>query len=62
MTGKKATIKPRNTAACSPLMKKGGVHEKTKTSKRRASKESVKGDIEDWREDVEFERSVRIED
>ena len=62
MTTKNPAIKPRNAAARSPLMKKGGVHEKTKTSKRRASKESVKGDLEDWREDVKFERSVKSED
>jgi hypothetical protein len=62
MTDKKTSTKPRNPAARSPLMKKGGVHEKTKTSKRRSSKESVKGDLEDWRDDVKFERSVKNED
>ena len=62
MTDKKTSIKPRNPAARSPLMKKGGAHEKTKTSKRRSAKESVKGDLKDWRDDVKFERSVKNED
>lgn len=52
------TIVPRNQVAQSPLMKKGGVHEKSATSKRRESKAIVEAELEDWREAVEFEREV----
>ena len=59
MADTKLPTKPRNPIARSPLMKKGGVHEKSKTTQRRGSKESVKGELEDWRNDVKFEESVK---
>ncbi len=52
-------IKPRNPVARSPLMKKGGVHEKSKTVVRRGKKAAMNKEVEDWRDDVEFERSLK---
>jgi len=49
-TKDRGTITPRNPVVRSPLMRKGGVHEKGKTAKRQQN---------DWREEVEFERSLR---
>ena len=56
---KAGTLVPRNPVARSPLMKKGGVHEKSKTAKRRQSRQTVNDQLEHWREEVEFERSLR---
>ena len=55
----RGTVVPRNPVARSPLMKKGGVHEKSKTAKRRESSQALKSQLEDWREELEFERSLR---
>ena len=55
----RGTIIPRNPVARSPLMKKGGVHEKSKTAKRRQNNQALKAQLEDWREELEFERSLR---
>jgi len=57
-----ASSAPRNPVARSPLMRKGGVHEKTTTTKRRAEKEALLDELEDWREAVEFEKEVRLGD
>ena len=55
----RGTVVPRNPVARSPLMKKGGVHEKSKTAKRRENNQALKSQLEDWREELEFERSLR---
>jgi len=55
----RGTIVPRNPVVRSPLMKKGGVHEKSKTAKRRQNSQALKAQLEDWREELEFERSLR---
>jgi len=54
----KGTTVPRNPVALSPLMRKGGVHEKSATTKRREAKAAVESELEDWREAVEFEREM----
>ena len=54
----RGTVVPRNPVARSPLMRKGGVHEKSKTAKRRESSQALKSQLEDWREELEFERSL----
>ena len=59
MNANKKPLKPRNPVARSPLMRKGGVHEKTKTVERRATKGSVEAELENWRDDVAFEESVK---
>lgn len=53
------TLVPRNPVARSPLLRKGGVHEKSKTAKRQINRQSVKSQLNDWREELEFERSLR---
>lgn len=55
------TIVPRNPVARSPLLKKGGAHQTTKTTDRRNVRQAVKSQLEDWREDLEFERSLKDE-
>lgn len=55
----RGTIVPRNPVVRSPLMRKGGVHEKSKTAKRRQNSQALKSQLEDWREELEFERSLR---
>ena len=55
----RGTIVPRNPVARSPLLRKGGVHQKSKTAKRRQTSQALKVQLEDWREELEFERSLR---
>jgi hypothetical protein len=38
--------KPRNPAARSPLLRKGGVHEKSKSSERMKSKNSLRKEVD----------------
>lgn len=38
----KRVIKPRNSVACSPLMKKGGVHDRGKGGKRQQGKQQAR--------------------
>jgi hypothetical protein len=45
----KAKQKKRNGHAFHPIMKKGGVHEKSKTSKRRKAKDETNQIIEAWK-------------
>jgi len=42
--------KPRNPVARSPIMKKGGVHQKSRSSERRQEKESVDDELNEWEE------------
>jgi len=55
----RGTVIPRNHVARSPLMKKGGVHEKSKTVKRQINRQKLSIKLDDWREELEFERSLR---
>lgn len=55
------TFVPRNPVARSPLLKKGGAHQTTKTTDRRNVRQAVKSQLEDWRGDLEFERSLKDE-
>ena len=57
---KKSKIVPRNPIARSPLMRKGGVHEKSTTTKRREVREQIDDELGDWREAVEFENKVKV--
>ena len=52
-------VVPRNPVARSPLLRKGGVHEKTATAKRQQCREAVRGELDNWRDDVAFEAEVR---
>ncbi|TVZ40912.1 hypothetical protein P886_0246 [Alteromonadaceae bacterium 2753L.S.0a.02] len=40
--------KPRNFHACHPIMKKGGVHEKSRSAKRAAAKQETRRKVSDW--------------
>jgi len=42
--------KPRNPVARSPIMKKGGVHQKSRTSERRQKKGAVQHELDEWKE------------
>lgn len=55
------TVVPRNPVARSPLLKKGGAHQTTKTTDRRNTRQEVKSQLEDWRDDLAFERSLKDE-
>jgi len=50
--------KPRNPVARSPLMKKGGVHEKSRSAERQREKDAVQSELDEWEEDKDdHERS-----
>lgn len=53
---------PRNPVARSPLLKKGGAHEPSKTTQRRNDKHALETQLENWREELDFERSLKLND
>ncbi len=55
------TIVPRNPVARSPLLKKGGAHQISKTAGRRNNRQVLKNQLDDWRDDLNFERSLKDE-
>ncbi len=54
------TIKPRNPVALSPLLRKGGVHCKSNSAIRQSRRVSLAQDLDDWRDELEFEREVGL--
>lgn len=44
-------IKYRNHVACNPLLRKGGVHEKSTGAKRSANKRKLKKEAMNWKSD-----------
>lgn len=51
-TNKKSKpFKYRNHLACNPLLRKGGVHEKSTGAKRSAAKRKVKKEAMNWKSD-----------
>ncbi len=56
------TSVPRNPVARSPLLRKGGAHQETKTSQRRNARQALEGQLDDWREELEFERSLETKE
>ena len=52
-------LKPRNPVARSPLMRKGGVHEKSATAKRQQAREGLNRQLDDWQDDLAFEREMQ---
>ena len=52
-------LKPRNPVARSPLMRKGGVHEKSATAKRQQAREGLNRQLNDWQDDLAFEREMQ---
>lgn len=53
--------KPRNPVARSPIMKKGGVHQKSRSSERRQENRAIEVELDTWAEDADKaeERSDR---
>lgn len=56
------TLVPRNPVARSPLLKRGGAHRTSKTSARRQHRQALESQLDDWRDDIEFERSLKDDD
>jgi len=54
-----STLKPRNPVAQSPLMRKGGVHEKGATAKRQQTRTKLTQQLDDWQDDLAFEREMQ---
>ena len=52
------TTVPRNPVARSPLMRRGGAHQRSRTAERQQSRAQTSELAEDWREELEFEREV----
>ena len=42
----------RNIHACNPIMRKGGVHEKSNSAKRSKGKRSTEKQVRQWRSDA----------
>lgn len=55
------TLVPRNPVARSPLLRKGGAHQETKTNQRRNARQALDGQLKGWREELAFERSLKKE-
>ena len=47
--------RPRNPIALSPLLRKGGVHERSKTGVRAEAKQELQDELEFWQEELEEE-------
>lgn len=54
------TIVPRNPVARAATNRRAGVHERSRTAQRQQSRARVRELTEDWREELEFEREVRV--
>jgi hypothetical protein len=57
-------LRPRNFIARSPLLRKGGAHQRSQSGKRREHKESVEQALMDWQEqskedDIQREREPK---
>ncbi len=56
----KPKFAPRNPVARSPLLAKGGAH-KSEKSHSRVTPGQLKHHYDDWREELEFERSLKMD-
>lgn len=52
-------LRPRNPVARSPLLRRGGAHEKSVSAKRQQQRQVTRALTDDWREELEFERSLK---
>lgn len=55
----KKSVKPRNLIACSPIMKKGGAHQKNQSAFRSQNRQQLISQLESWQEDLAFERELK---
>ena len=46
---------PRNPVARSPILRRGGVHQRSRTAERQQARAQTRELAEDWREEIEFE-------
>ena len=51
-------IRRRNPVARSPLLRKGGVHQRSRTGERQESRVALSHGLAVWQEDLAFERAV----
>ena len=56
---KRNDIKPRNPIAHSPLMRKGGVHQKSQSALRKQKRQQLNMQLEDWEDDLDFQRKLK---
>jgi hypothetical protein len=56
------TMVPRNPVAPAAASRRGGVHERSKTSERQHTRSQVDSLTENWRDDVAFETSLKSND
>lgn len=56
------TIVPRNPVAPAATQRRGGVHERSRTAERQKQRSQVKSMTDDWRDDLEFEASLKSDD
>ena len=50
----------RNGHACHPIMRKGGVHEKTNKAKRKAAKQQTYRKVNEWFSRSDFNRTKLV--
>lgn len=58
-TNQPRNLRPRNPVARSPLLRRGGVHEKSASAKRQQQRQHTRALSDDWREELEFEWSLK---
>ena len=56
------TIVPRNRVAQSPLLRRGGAHQQSRTSERRHSRAQTLEEAENWREELASHEPVSTEE
>jgi len=55
------TLVPRNPVIRHAISQRAGVHERSRTSVRQANRAQVRALADDWREELEFERTIKDE-
>lgn len=53
------TLKPRNPVARSPLLRRSGAHQPKRSTQRRAARDSVLSELDEWRDELDDDRVVR---
>lgn len=54
-----STLVPRNPVARTLATRRGGAHDTSKSSERRNVRNHLNDQLENWREDLEFERELK---
>lgn len=52
------TMVPRNPVAKSLKNQRGGAHTQSRTAVRQQKRQSLRQELDDWREELDFERKV----